>query len=140
MRFGLLAATFVCFAGCADDKLQEVSGTVTYDGAPLPAGVIWFDPDPNHPANPPQGYAYIKDGKFDTLNKGRGVRPGAYLVRVEGFDGKPGNELPMGKPLFTDFGEKREFPSSARVEIEVAIPKTEKPAKTAKTEKTAKGK
>lgn len=126
MRLLFFAAALLCLAGCADDRLQEVSGTITHDGAPLPAGVIWFDPDPNHPAKPPQGFAYIKDGKFDTLNKGRGVRPGAYLVRVEGFDGKPGNELPLGKPLFTDFQEKRDFAAGGTIELEIAIPKTTK--------------
>jgi len=122
MRRALLAAVLVGFTGCADDKLEDVTGTVTHDGAPVPAGVVWFDPDPNHPGNPPQGYAYIKDGKFNSTEKGRGVKPGAYLIRVEAFDGKPGNELPLGKPLFTDYEEKRDLPAG-KVDMELKIPK-----------------
>ncbi len=138
MRSVLFVALAACAAGCADEKLHDVSGTVTHGGEPLPAGVVWFDPDPNHPGKPPQGYAYVKGGKFDTTDLGRGVRPGAYLVRVEGFDGKPGNELPLGKPLFTDHQETRELPVG-KVELEINVPKAEaanpksdKPAKTKK--------
>ena len=29
-----------------------------------------------------------------------GVIGGLYKIRIEGFDGKPGNELPLGKPIF----------------------------------------
>jgi len=122
MRCLCFAAILACLAGCAEDKIHDVSGTVMHGDVPLPAGIIWFDPDPKHPAQPPQGYAYIKDGKFDTLDKGRGVKSGAYLIRVEGFDGKPGNELPLGKPLFTDYHENREFPGG-KVELEIKIPK-----------------
>jgi hypothetical protein len=125
MRSFAVAAAVVALAGlsgCGDEKLQDVTGTITYDGRPLPAGVVWFDPEPNHPGKPPQGYAYIKDGRFNTAEQGRGVKAGAYLVRVEGFDGKPGNELPMGKPLFTDFQEKREMPKGP-VDLEIRIPK-----------------
>jgi hypothetical protein len=117
-----LAAGLLCLAGCGEQKLQDVTGTVTYDGKPLPAGVVWFDPDPAHPDKPPQGFAYVKDGAFTTAEKGRGIRPGAYLVRVEGFDGKPGNELPLGKPLFTDFQEKRDMPAGGGP-LTIAVPK-----------------
>ena len=116
--------TLLCaFAGCGKPALRAVSGTVTYAGQPLPAGVIWFDPEPTA-ADSPQGFAYIKNGRFDTREKGRSIRAGNYLVRVEGFDGKPGNELPMGRPLFTDFQEKRDIPDAdATLAIEVPAKK-----------------
>ncbi|MBA4188710.1 MAG: hypothetical protein C0467_11985 [Planctomycetaceae bacterium] len=140
MRIALFVAIAACAAGCADEKLKDVSGSVTHGGEPLPAGVVWFDPDPNHPGKPPQGYAYVKGGKFDTTDQGRGVRPGAYLVRVEGFDGKPGNELPLGKPLFTDHQEKQDFAAgSDKLQLEISIPKAAPPSpkadKPAKPEK-----
>ncbi|MCE9568362.1 MAG: hypothetical protein K8U57_40695 [Planctomycetes bacterium] len=124
MRCALFAAVLVGLTGCAEEKLEDVTGTITYDGAHVPAGVVWFDPEPNHPGNPPQGYAYIKDGKFNSVEKGRGVKPGAYLIRVEAFDGKPGNEQPLGKPLFTDYQEKRELPAG-KVDLEIKVPKQE---------------
>lgn len=118
----LTLAAALLLAGCADDKLRDVTGTVTHGGAPVPKGVVWFDPDPAHPGNPPQGYAYIEDGAFTTAGTGRGVKPGPYLVRVEGFDGKPGEELPLGKPLFTDFREKRDL-APDQLRLEIAVPK-----------------
>jgi hypothetical protein len=87
---------------------------VTYDGKPLPAGVIYFDPDVTKHNDGPQGYALIKDGVYSTAGTGgRGVVGGPYLARIEGFDGKPGHELPLGKSLFTDFQQAVELPRAA---------------------------
>jgi hypothetical protein len=97
--------------GCGGKKQHHVSGKILYGGEPLPAGVIWFDPAPKNDA--PQGYAIIKNGEYNTAQAGgRGVNGGAYTIRIEGFDGKPGNELPMGKPLFTDFQQDFELPKA----------------------------
>jgi hypothetical protein len=121
---GLLMATAsVLFAGCGGSKRYEVSGRVTYDGRPLPAGVIYFDPDVTRRNDGPQGYAIIKDGAYSTAAKGgRGVAGGPYVVRIEGFDGKPGAELPLGKSLFTGYQERRDLPQ-ARSEQDFAVPK-----------------
>ena len=35
---------------------------------------------------------------------------GAYIARIDGFDGKPGNELPLGRSLFTNHQVKRDLP------------------------------
>jgi hypothetical protein len=35
---------------------------------------------------------------------------GDYVIRIQGFDGKPGHELPLGMPLFTDYVEARDLP------------------------------
>jgi len=114
-------------AGCSGErKAYPISGTVTYDGRPVPAGVVWFDPDSSKGTKGPQGFAYIQDGVFDTEGeghrKGRGVYGGAYVVRVEGFDGRPGKELPLGKPLFTDFREARDLPEGP-AQLEIVVPK-----------------
>jgi hypothetical protein len=121
VRYLILFGALALLTGCADDKPMDVAGAVTYGGDPLPAGVVWFDPDPGHPAKPPQGFAYVKDGKFNSADQGRGVRPGAYTVRVEGFDGKPGNELPMGKPLFAGHEFRKEF-AKGEGELVIAVP------------------
>ncbi len=120
-----VAAALAGAAGCGGQKLEDVAGTVTYDGKPLPAGVVWFDPVGSHGMETPQGYGTVRDGRFDTADGGRGVRAGPYLVRIEGFDGKPAGEFPLGKPLFTDFQEKRDLPPG-RVELEFAVPKAGK--------------
>jgi len=121
-RWAIALLGLGCLAGCGSD-LSEVTGTVEYNGKPLPRGVIWFDPAPDHPDRPPQGFAYITDGKFTSMENGRGVRSGAYTVRVEGFDGKPGNELPLGKPLFTKFQTKQDLPAGSKIELNLIVPK-----------------
>lgn len=123
-----LALLLPLAVGCSGGlPLYPVVGTVSYDGQPVPAGVVWFDPDPTNLPNSPQGYAYLKDGRFDTAANGRGVAGGPYLVRIEAFDGKPGNELPLGKPLFADFSRKVDLPAGKN-ELSFDVPKSAPPA------------
>src|SRR4051812_34015259 len=101
------AAGVLLLCGCTrGPTLYPVSGTVVFKGEPVPAGVIFFDPDISQKNDGPQGYAMIKDGKYSTAAEGgRGVVGGPYLVRIEAFDGKPGRELPLGQPLIMGFRE-----------------------------------
>jgi hypothetical protein len=100
--------------------MHSVSGTVTYEGKPLPAGQIFFEADVTKGHDAPQGFAYIKDGQFNTEQGGRGVVGGDYVIRIQGFDGKPGNELPLGQPLFSDYVESRNLPRGpSRLEFSV---------------------
>lgn len=123
VRAGLLSAACVLVAGCDGDRVHHVKGTVTIGGVPVPAGVIWFDPDIGRGnTTGPQGHAEIKDGQFDTRAAGGGVRPGAYRVRVEAFDGRPANELPFGRPILAEPYEKdHEFPDKDS-ELTVDVP------------------
>lgn len=110
----LLPAVAVCLLCGSCNRgpvLHEVSGTVLYDGRPLPAGVIYFDPDVRKQNDGPQGYAIIKDGVYTTATMGgKGTVGGPHLARIEGFDGKPGQELPLGRSLFTDFQQAVDLP------------------------------
>ena len=108
----LMLLALCSFLGCqSGPRIYHVKGTVTYKGQPLPAGVIFFDPDIMKQNDGPQGYAFVKDGVYDTADKGgQGVVGRAYQVRIQGFDGKPGEELPMGRTLFTGFKQAVEFP------------------------------
>jgi hypothetical protein len=110
--WGLLAAAAIVLpAGCGGPARYDVSGKVTYDGRPLAAGVIFFDPDVTKKNDGPQGYAIIKNGTYNTSAKnGRPVVGGPYLARIDGFDGQPGRELPLGKPLFTNFQQAVDLP------------------------------
>lgn len=124
-RISFLGVLCVVFAaGCArGPQTYHVSGQVTFQGQPLPAGVIYFDPDPKRQNTGPQGYAYIKDGRFDTaLLDGRGVVGGAYIARIEGFDGVPGAELPLGSVLFTQFQQALELPASGPAVQDFEVP------------------
>lgn len=109
---GLMVVMVGLLIGCqTGPRIYHVKGTVQYKNQPVPAGVVYFDPDSTQQNDGPQGYAFIKDGVFDTAAKGgRGVVGGAYVVRIEGFDGKPGEELPMGRALFVDFKKSLDLP------------------------------
>jgi hypothetical protein len=111
--------------GCArEEKLYNVSGTVTYDGQPVPQGLIFFDPDATKGADGAQGFANIVDGKYNTAEMGQGVRGGAYLVRVNGFDGKPAYEAPFGNPLFPEYSGTAELPMADST-YDLDVPKAE---------------
>jgi hypothetical protein len=100
-------------AGCAkEERAHRVSGTVTWNGRNVPAGLVFFDPDGTRGTRGGQGFATIKDGKFDTAVEGQGVRGGAYMVRILGYDGKVANEAPMGQPLFDEYQEARDLPAA----------------------------
>ena len=102
----LLLLAFAAFAGCSsDEKMYRVSGTVTHKGKPIPKGLIFFDPKEEGP----QGFANIIDGRYDTA-QGKGVRGGAYDIRVNGFDGKVGPEAPFGQALFPEYTGTKELP------------------------------
>lgn len=121
-RPGVLALV-VLAAGCGSgERLYDVSGTASYDGQPIPAGIIYFDPDPLAGGTGPQGFASINDGKYTTAVNGQGVRGGSYVVRITGYDGKSANEAPLGRPLFDEYEVKKDLPA-ANSEVNFDIPK-----------------
>ena len=101
-----------CLLGCGDPGPQRyhVQGKVTSGGEPVPAGIIFFDPDSTQGNTGPQGYAYIKDGMYDTRDDGEGSAGGALIVNISGFDGKPGEELPLGRMIYGEHDFKIELP------------------------------
>lgn len=70
--------------GCAEDGPQRhhVSGTVTFQGEPVPAGTIVITPDGSKGNSGPQGVADIHQGKYDTSDGGLGVVGGHHRVQV----------------------------------------------------------
>jgi hypothetical protein len=122
VRLGVVGGlAMLVLVGCkAEDKLYDVSGMLTHAGKPIPKGLIFFDPDSAKGTTGTQGFANIKDGKFDTADHGKGIRGGAYVIRVSGFDGKEANEAPFGQTLFPEYQEKRELPkANSKLDIDV---------------------
>jgi len=111
-------------AGCSggsEEKLYRVHGSAIFQGKPIPKSTIFFDPDASKGGNGAQGFADIVDGKYDTSTSGQGIKKGPFLVRIQGFDGKAGNELPYGNPLFLEHEVKKDFPAEDTAwEIDVA--------------------
>jgi hypothetical protein len=114
----------VGLVGCSpEEKLYDVSGTITYQGQPVPKGIIHFDPD----GSGPQGFANIENGKFNTATagQGKGIRGGGkYTLRVNGFDGKVGPEAPMGAAVFPEHTFSKDLPAQNQtLDYEVPGPK-----------------
>ena len=110
--------------GCGKGGLTvyDVSGNVTFAGKPIPDGWIVFSPDSSKQNSGPQGMARIKDGKFDTDEEyGQGTIGGAMLVRIDGFDGVPGEQAPNGKPIMAPYNTTVELPKDDTT-IELVVP------------------
>lgn len=120
----VLSASFALPACSNEPKAHHVSGKVTFAGKPVPAGTVYFDPQ----ADGPQGHAVIKNGEYNTAKDGgKGVTGGRFIVRIEGFDGNSGNDLPLGNVLFNDFQQSLELPMADSVH-NFDVPETEKPS------------
>jgi hypothetical protein len=122
VRTAVLGFLAAAIAGCGGERLYNVSGTATYDDKPIPAGIIYFDPDPMKGGNGRQGFANIIDGKYTTAENGRGVAPGAYIIRITGYDGKTANEAPLGRALFNEVQLKEEIPAQD-TDLPLSIPR-----------------
>lgn len=86
-----LVASF--FAGCGERGPERVpvSGTVTYNGKPLPEGTVRFVPVQTSPV--PSSGATITEGKY-TANASGGVPIGTYHIQIEAYrhvKGGPGS-------------------------------------------------
>lgn len=69
-----------------------VSGQVTFDGKPVPAGRITLEPDTAAGNSGPAGYGNIVAGRFTTYPR-MGAVGGPHIVRICGFDGVPTGEM-----------------------------------------------
>jgi hypothetical protein len=99
--------------GCGGSDRHDVSGTVSFNGQPVPAGRIFFTPDASQGNKGNQGYADIKDGRYDTSQGGRGAPGGPVIVRIVGADGQASENAPLGKPLFNEYQTKAELPEES---------------------------
>jgi hypothetical protein len=124
------AAFLVTLAGCSDRDAGRVrvSGTVDYDGKPVPSAQIYFEPDPAKGAKGPTGYAVVKSGSFDTAAPGgRGATPGAMLVRIAGAHDPMENRASGGEVearlWFNDHQTKVELPAGPSVH-QFSVPST----------------
>ena len=121
----IVACGLLVCAGCGQSGSQfhDVSGQLTYQGKPIPAGAIYFDPDTSRGNRGRQGYGLIHDGRFDTAAGGKGTVAGPHLVRVLGYDGLPAGEgAEFGRPLFPEYTLKRDIsPGKTTLDIDVPL-------------------
>ncbi|WP_437230018.1 hypothetical protein SH661x_001740 [Planctomicrobium sp. SH661] len=80
----------ICHAGCQREggvRRFTVSGTITLDGQPVPAGEILFEPDTEKGGSGPAGIAEIKQGKFRT-RKQFGISGGPQVATITANTGE----------------------------------------------------
>jgi len=110
-------------AGCGSDgpTRYRVHGMVSFNGKPVPAGTIVFEPDASQKNDGPQGLATIHDGAFDTGRGGKGTVGGAHRVTILGCDGTSISETsPQGKSLFEPYITIAELPrQDAKLDFDV---------------------
>ena len=111
----MLVALVVAGCGKSGPPRYHVTGKLTYGGKPVPAGVIFFEPDFTKKNDGPSGFAHVKNGEYDTRVDGQPVVSGPHQVRIHAFDGKPGNELPMGQMIAPEFTTTVDFPEEDSV-------------------------
>ncbi len=87
VRQGVAALLVSGLVGCGGDAGYHVSGTVTFDGKPIPAGKIYFTPDNSKGNSGATGYATIENGAYNTSAEGgKPIVGGPTIVGIEGAD------------------------------------------------------
>jgi hypothetical protein len=113
-------------AGCNRDNLSHVSGKVTFNGRPVPAGTVYILPDASKGNSGPTGYADIKDGAYDTkLAGGQGAPSGPVIFAVEGIDPVPPPNAPPDVTttvLFPRYEIAADLPASAATTKDIEVP------------------
>lgn len=87
----LVGAMSGCGGGAADGHVTErvnVSGTVKFDGQPLPAGTVTFM---NHQTGN-MAICEIDDGEYEN-ESGEGPNPGTNTVQIMGKESADGNPM-----------------------------------------------
>jgi hypothetical protein len=110
VALGMTALLAGCGSGDTGPKRYQLSGKAEFNGQPIPAGQIVFEPDSSKGNSGPQGAAEIRDGKFDTRNGGRGTIGGPHRVRINGYDGVSQDEMHPAKSLFPEYTTTVDLP------------------------------
>jgi len=101
----LTLAIATALAGCrpAGPARYQIAGTVTYDGKPVPSGVIRFEADATRGPGGAVGYAAIKDGRYTTATQGaKGAIQGPLVVFMTGGPA-PDADVEFPAMWFTDY-------------------------------------
>ena len=105
-----LGVSLALLAGCSSKPpMAQLSGMVTFQGRPVPAGWISFTPEAGVGS---VRVCQIKDGVFDSSKEGEPeIFPGKNLVRIAGFDGKKVPLWGQGKQIFNPVDDVIDLPA-----------------------------
>lgn len=117
----ILLLSLVVLAGCggaaSGPARFAVSGSVTYDGKPLPGGAISMEPAERGPS----ASAVIVDGKY-TIPASDGIMGGTYTIRVDPPILESGSTIPPDMANFSPYSESRDLPKATAV-VDINVPK-----------------
>tara|TARA_R110002095_G_scaffold215072_2_gene208425 strand:+ start:16817 stop:17197 length:381 start_codon:yes stop_codon:yes gene_type:complete len=107
----------------------KVSGSVMFDGEPVPTGEIVITPDAAAGNTGVGSYAVIKNGKYETA-PGQGISGGDYLLLLTGSEGNgaEATEPDQGKSLFSGYELKHTFPNQDST-LDIEVPAKQKSRK-----------
>jgi hypothetical protein len=130
--FPLILLTLILCQGCGGGGVDrvDVSGAVTWKGQPVPMGLVFFTPGTAKGNRGPQGFALIKDGRFDTrFEKSKGTVTGPHTVMINACSGQDINRMkPYGSDMFVEQPTLQiEIPEKGG-EINLVIPDSVVPA------------
>ena len=111
-----------CGNGADGPSRYVVTGTVTYDGQPVPRGYVIFMPNNDKGTTGSTSRAKIVDGKYNT--QGEGSKPpiaGELLIQVEGFGPEVPNEE-FAQPLFETYTMEQKLEPRDQ-ELNIDVPK-----------------
>ncbi len=112
LAFAILGLCTGC-GGSGSDGPQRynLTGTVTYAGQPIAAGMIVFEPDDAAGNQGPGTVVEFIDGHYRTP-RGRGTIGGAHVVRIIGYTGQPegGDDSTGVQPLFSEYKTEVDVP------------------------------
>lgn len=117
-----LVVLYIAFImpGCGGPKTYPIEGTVTFDGKPVPKGMITFSPDAEKGNDGRPSVATIENGNYQIKPGPYGLLGGAYVVTVNGTDGVASEFQPDGNPLFKRYRLEHTFgETDKRFDIEV---------------------
>lgn len=98
--------------------MTQVSGTVTWNNAPLQNGLITIEPDSSQGNRGPQSVSGIMDGRFHTRAT-HGSVSGPVVIEVVGYGELGEQEVPP--PLFPPYVFKTEIPDGAFT-LDIVVP------------------
>jgi hypothetical protein len=103
-------AGLLVLAGCGESgpPRYDLSGSVLYGGAPIPAGSVLIAPDAAQGNSGPAISVKIQNGKYDTKEQGVGHVGGPHVLTVSGMDG--------GVRLFPPYEIKADLPKQEGVQ------------------------
>lgn len=109
LLFGSLLGIGIGCSGESSGPVVQLSGSVTYNGSPVPAGYISFSP-----LSTQKGasvvVSQIKDGVYDTASlPQKGFYPGEVNIQIAGYNGKAEKFFPQGKQIFNPYSLKDSF-------------------------------